>query len=78
MNNNENADLMVNNENEDYMTELTIGVDTDGREVIEMSMLTAMISLARCSEKGKQLIESATDEIIMDMLNTYSRVKIIY
>lgn len=58
---------------------LTVDVDKDNdREVVEMSMLTAMMCVSQLSEKGKKLIENAEDEIIMDMLNTYSRIKIVY
>lgn len=60
-------------------SELAIDIDTDGnREVLEMSTLTAMMCVAQLSEKGKELMEKATDDIIMEMLNTYSRIKIIY
>lgn len=56
-----------------------IDVDMDGnREVIEISTITAMMCVARFSEKGRQLMESATDEIITDMLNEYKGVRIIY
>ncbi len=60
-------------------SELAIDIDTDGnREVLEMSTLTAMMCVAQLSEKGKELMETASDDIIMEMLNTYSRIKIIY
>lgn len=49
----------------------------DSTDTIELSMLTALICLGRFSEKGKALIDSADDELIMELFNTYSRVKLI-
>lgn len=60
-------------------SELSIDVDTDNsRETLEMSTLTAMMCVAQLSEKGKELMENASDDVIMEMLNSYSRIKIIY
>lgn len=66
------ADELIN-------SELTIDIDNDdNREVLEMSTLTAMMCVAQLSEKGKELMETASDDVLMEMLNTYSRIKIIY
>lgn len=69
----------MSREDELLNSELTVDVDVDGnREVIEMSILTAMMCVAQVSEKGKKLVEEASDEVLMDMLNTYSKIKLIY
>lgn len=69
----------MSRENEVLASELAIDVDKDGnRDVIEMSTLTAMMCVAQLSEKGKKLMEDASDEILLEMLNTYSGIKIIY
>lgn len=69
----------MNRADELLNSELAIDIDADGnREVLEMSTLTAMMCVAQLSEKGKELMETASDDILMDMLNTYSRIKIIY
>lgn len=53
-------------------------VDTDNREILEMNILTAMMCVSRFSKTGQELINNASDEILTDMLNEYSRVRIIY
>lgn len=69
----------MSREDELLNSELTVDVDTDGnREVIEISMLTAMMCVSQLSEKGKELVENASDEVLMDMLNTYTKIKLIY
>lgn len=68
-------------QNENYLLDNDFVVDVDNddtREELEMPLLTAMMCISQLSDKGKELVDTASDEVLMDMLNTYTKLKLIY
>lgn len=68
-------------QNENYLLDNDFIVDVDNddtREELEMPLLTAMMCISQLSDKGKELVDNASDEVLMDMLNTYTKLKLIY
>ena len=61
-------------------TELNVEVDDpNSDDVLEMEVLTALSAAAHVSpDHGKKLFDDLTDEILFDLLQQYSKVKLIF